>query len=166
MSLKRGLRHLFFPPWRLRAAFTPAVQEAIAEAVRQTERLHAGEIRFAVEGALSWPALRRGLSARQRAEQLFAELRVWDTEHNNGVLIYVLFAERSVEIIADRGVGDAHVAPVEWQDCARAMTPHFARGDYTRGAVEGIQQVAAVLARHPPARPDIGNELPDSPVLL
>ncbi|SEQ41304.1 TLP18.3, Psb32 and MOLO-1 founding protein of phosphatase [Solimonas aquatica] len=166
MSPSRWLRHLFATPWGLRRAFTPAVQQAITEAVRQTEGRHAGEIRFVVEGALGVPALWRRLTPRQRAAQLFAELKVWDTEHNNGVLIYVLYAERSVEIVADRGVGDARVPAAEWQHCAQRMTTHFAGGDFAGGAVAGVQAVAEVLARYPPARPDVGNELPDSPVLL
>ena len=162
----RSLRHLLFVPWQLRRAFDAATLAAIRQAIVDCEARHAGEIRFAVEGALSPVALWRGLGARQRAEQVFAELRVWDTEHNNGVLIYVLLAERRVEIVADRGVGNARVPVAEWRACCEIIETAFAAGAFRDGAQAGIAAVAEVLARYPPALPDAGNELPDMPVLL
>lgn len=166
MDLKRLLRHLGATPWALRRAFPAGTLAAIEEAVRAAEARHAGEIRFAVEGALPLPRLWRGAGPRERAVEIFSELRVWDTEHNNGVLIYVLLADRSVEIVADRGVGDARVPAAEWQAACRQMETAFRAGHFREGAVAGVAAVAEVLARHPPARPDAGNELPDRPVLL
>ncbi|WP_028081735.1 TPM domain-containing protein [Solimonas soli] len=166
MSLQRFWRHLTMSPWQTRRRFPPATREAITAAVRACEVRHPGEIRFAVEGALPLSRLCAGLSPRDRAVELFAQLRVWDTEHNNGVLIYVLLADRDVEIVADRGVGDARVPPDEWRACCRLMEEHFRAGRFEQGAVAGIEAVAAVLARYPPARPDAGNELPDAPVFL
>jgi uncharacterized membrane protein len=166
MSLRRLWQHLTMTPWRVRRAFPPAVRTAIEIAVRACESRHAGEIRFAVEGALPVGRIWAGLTPRARAAEVFAQQRVWDTEHNNGVLIYVLLADRDVEIVADRGVGDARVPPAEWQACCRLIEAHFGAGRYEQGAVAGIEAVAAVLEKYPPARPDIGNELPDAPIFL
>lgn len=166
MSLQRIWRHLALTPLAVRRAFPPAAREAIAAAVRAVEAKHPGEIRFAVEGALPVSRVWAGLTPRDRAQEVFAQLRVWDTEHNNGVLIYVLLADHDVEIVADRGVGDARVPPSEWQSCCRLMEDHFRAGRFGQGAVAGIEAVAEVLARYPPARPDVGNELPDVPVFL
>jgi len=166
MSIKRSLRHLLTMPWRVRRAFSTEVLDAITAAVRACEQQHAGEIRFAIEAALPLHALWHGQTSRQRAEQVFAEQRVWDTDHNNVVLIYVLFADRSVEIVADRGVGNARVPRSEWDACCAVIAPQFASGQFAAGAIAGVEAVAAVLARYPPALMDAGNELPDAPVLL
>jgi uncharacterized membrane protein len=134
--------------------------------VKAAERRHSGEIRFAVEDSLPFRALWRGMTPRQRAIEKFTELRVWDTEHNNGVLIYVLFVDHAVEIVADRGVAGGRVPQAEWDACCRAMEGHFGKGDFREGALAGIDAVSAVLSRHPPGAPDAGNELPDRPAIL
>jgi uncharacterized membrane protein len=159
-------KHLNTGTRAVRRALPQPALDAITAAVRDCESRHPGEIRFAVEHALPFGELWRGVTPRQRAQEVFAQLRVWDTEHNNGVLIYVLLADRGVEIVADRGVGDAHVAPAEWQACCRVMEEQFRAGRFREGAVAGIEAVADVLRRHPPARADAGNELPDEPTLL
>ncbi len=166
MDLSRILRHLAMTPWRQRRRFPDATLKAIERAVAECERRHAGEIRVAIEGALSLAAVLRGQTPRQRAHQVFADLGVWDTEHNNGVLIYVLLADRDVEIVADRGVGDARVPAAQWQDCCRLIEAEFRAGRFEQGLIAGIGACADVLGRHPPARPDHGDELPDAPVLL
>lgn len=166
MDLGRVLRHLAMTPWRQRRHFGPAVLAAIERAVAACEQQHAGEIRVAIEAALSPLAVLRGQTPRQRAQQVFADLGVWDTEHNNGVLIYVLLADRDVEIVADRGVGDARVPAAQWQDCCRLIESEFRAGRYEQGLIAGIRACADVLGRYPPPRPDYGNELPDTPVLL
>ena len=153
-------------PWQLRQAFPRAALAAIQDAIARCEQRHPGEIRFAVEGALSPLALWRGQTPRERAEQVFSELRVWDTAHNNGVLIYVLLAERDVEIVADRGVGNARVPVAEWRACCETIEAQFRTGAFRDGAIDGIEAVAAVLVRYPPTQIDAGNELPDAPVLL
>ena len=104
MDLSRILRHLFATMWSVRRAFPPSALDAIERTIGETEAMHEGQIRFAVEHALDLPQLLAGMSARARAVDVFSHLRVWDTEHNNGVLIYLLLADRDVEIVADRGI--------------------------------------------------------------
>jgi len=163
----RWLRHVLAGPQTLRRTFPPAVLDAVTAAVRACESRHAGEIRVAVETALPLRELWRGTSPRERARRLFCDLGVWDTEHNNGVLIYLLLADRDVEIVSDRAVADGRVDQVEWENCCRVMEQHFRAGRYREGAVAGVEAVAAVLAAHPPQGPaDAGNELPDRPALL
>lgn len=163
---QRLLRHGLISDWQRRRHFGTDTVAAIERAIQACESRHAGEIRFAVETALPFHALWRGLTARDRAIEIFAREHVWDTAHNNGVLIYVLLAEREVEIVADRGVGNHRVAGAEWEHCCQVMESRFRLGDFQAGAIAGIEAVADVLHRHPPAHADVGNELPDRPILL
>ncbi len=165
-DMRRFLKHLWTGRWQLRSRFSRAVLTQIEQSVKACEQRHAGEIRVAVEAALPLEDLLWRRSPRERAIDVFSQLRVWDTEHNNGVLIYVLLADRDVEIVADRGAAGGRVAPSEWEGCCRIIESHFRDGRYANGMVAGIEAVAAVLARHPPGRPDVGNELPDAPALL
>lgn len=162
-SLGSWLRHLSSGALLLRRRFPPHALQAIEQAIHECEKQHAGEVRFAVDAALSLRELWRAVTPREAAVEAFSRLRVWDTADNNGVLIYLLLADCDVEIVADRGIG---ASQAEWEACCREMEQHFARGHYRDGAVAGIRAVAAVLARHPPSRPDAGNELPDAPALL
>jgi uncharacterized membrane protein len=159
-------RHLNTGATAVRRDFPAGTLAAIERAIAAAEARHPGEIRFAVEHSLPFAALWRGLTPRARAIQKFAELGVWDTAHNNGVLIYVLLADRDVEIVADRGVAAGRVPQAEWEQCCRVMEEHFRAGRFQQGAVAGIEAVAAVLARHPAGPPDAGNELPDRPAVL
>jgi uncharacterized membrane protein len=161
----RLIRHLFQPRWRLRLVFTRRTMARIAEAVSRSEAGHDGEIRFVAEGALDFLPLVRGTTARERAVQVFSDLRVWDTEANNGVLIYLLLADRDVEIVADRGY-NARVSGREWETICVEMEACFARGDYEAGVLAGIARVDALLRRHFPASGADANELPDQPALL
>lgn len=165
MKLRRALGHLCSGNLVLRRRFDAGTLAAIETAVRHCEAQHAGQIRFAVEAGLPLSALWRDQTPRERALEVFSELRVWDTEHNNGVLIYLLLADRDVEIVADRGVAGAAVPAAEWERCCQAMEEHFRAGAFREGAIAGVEAVAAVLARHPPGR-RAGNELPDAPALL
>jgi len=166
MNIPRFMRHLFATRWMTRRRFPAPVLEAIEKAIRQAEARHAGEIRFVIETALDLPELLRELPSRQRALQVFSLLGVWDTEHNNGVLIYLLLADRVVEIVADRGIA-AGVAQAEWDTVCRAMEEHFRAGRFAEGSESGIRQVGELLARHfPSPRGAGGNELPNQPVLL
>jgi uncharacterized membrane protein len=149
MDARRALKHLLTTHAALARAFDRDALRAIEAAVVSCNAEHVGEVCFAVEGALHSAALWRNQSPRERALDVFARLRVWDTEHNNGVLIYVLFADRAVEIVADRAV-HARVGAREWQAICDAMQEAFARGAYREGAVNGIQAVGQHLKRHYP----------------
>ena len=165
MKLGRLLRHLLSTRFSTRRRFPPAVRVAIEEAIRDCEARHAGEIRFVVETAFDLPELWHDLAPRQRALQLFGQLGVWDTAHNNGVLIYVLMADRIVEIVADRGIA-ARVSQAEWGAVCRQMEHHFREGRFREGSIVGITGVGALLGRHFPGKGPGGQELPDQPVLL
>ena len=165
MSMKRIARHLMASQWMLRRAFPRDTLAAIDKAIKASEDLHRGEIRFAVEGALQIEPLFRGQTARERAIGVFSQLQIWDTEHNNGVLIYLLLADRDVEIVADRGI-DAKVGPREWERICRKMEAAFRQADFEGGVVGGIQEVTRLLAEHFPPIGDDRNELPDKPVVL
>jgi uncharacterized membrane protein len=165
VNLERILRHLFMTQWQVRRAFPPSALHAIEAAIKAGERAHAGQIRFAVEGALHSAALWRGLSARDRAIEVFSLLRVWDTQQNNGVLIYVLLADHAVEIVADRGI-HTKVGEREWETICRSMEADFRQGRFEPGAVVGIGAIAGWIAAHFPPAADTANELPDRPVLL
>ena len=162
MDLRRVARHVFAFPGVSRRAFPPASLSAIDKAIQEAEREHAGQIRLAVESALDIGPLLRGQTARERAIEVFSELRVWDTEHNNGVLIYLLLADRNVEIVADRGI-DART-DTQWEQICRAMEARLSKGEYQDAVVEGIRAIAGHLARHFPG--STVNELPDKPVVL
>jgi uncharacterized membrane protein len=164
VDLKRIVRHLFTTIWSVRRALPASSLQAVERAIRETEATHEGQVRFAVEHALDMQQLLSGRSARERALEVFSELRVWDTEHNNGVLIYLLLADRDVEIIADRGI-HAHVGG-GWEGICRSMEQRFARGEYEAGAIEGVRAVGEHLQRHFPARRGGRNELPDQPVVF
>lgn len=163
--MARWFSHLFFPRWRMRRSFNAAVCSEIESEIRAAEARQGGEICFAVEGALPWPLLSGGVQARQRALQVFAALGVWDTEHNNGVLIHVLYAERSVEFVADRGIA-SHIEAAAWEPLCRSVEEHYRAGRFAEGSVAAVRGVAALLARHFPARGPGRNELPNQPFLL
>jgi uncharacterized membrane protein len=165
MRLARCWRHLFQTRWALRRRFPEALLTRIASAVRAAERHHAGEIRVALEGDLDLYDLLRDKSPRQRAVEVFAELGVWDTACNNGVLIYVLLADHDVEIIADRGFNGL-VQPSEWEAVCRTMESEFARERWEQGLLAGIEAVSRLMVTHFPAVDTHGNELPDRPRLL
>lgn len=161
----RTFRHLFDLGSAKRHFPTPTL-DAIQHAIRASEHSHLGEIVFAVEGALSPRDVLSNRSPRDRAHEVFAQLRVWNTQHNTGVLVYVLLAERTIEIVADRGIV-AKVAETEWNEVCTLMQRHFAAGEYERGAVAGVEAITAILARHFPSEGrDNPDELPDRPVLL
>ena len=142
-----------------------AVQR-IAERVAASERHHSGEIRVCVEAGLPLSYLERDASARERAVMMFAKLRVWDTEYNNGVLIYLLLAEHAIEIVADRGLA-RHVDATEWQRITATMSAAFRAGDFEAGLNQAIDAVDALLAEHFALAPgEVNpNELPDAPHL-
>src|SRR6266704_2921026 len=165
MNIRRIGRHLLEYRWRVQRIFPPQVLSAIEQAIRAGEATHSGQVRFVVEGALDGAPLFRDQSARERALDIFSQLRIWDTAHNNGVLIYLLLADRNVEIVADRGI-DAKVGAAGWEKICRAMEVDFQAGNFAGGAIKGIQAVSRQLARHFPKHGPGRNELPDTPVVI
>ncbi len=165
-TVQRLLANLFRDWFALHRRFSAAVLDQMTAAIAAGERSHKGEIRFAVESRLAPLAVLEGLDAPRRAHQVFAQLRVWDTEHNSGVLIYVLMAEHRIEIVADRGIA-AHVTAAEWAAICVRMRECFACGEWREGSLAGIAAADGLLLKHFPgndkANPD---ELPDRPVLL
>ena len=165
VNFKRWFRHLFMPPWAWRRAFPQATLDAIEAAVRDSEVRHGGEIRFAIENSLAPSLVWRGMSGRERAVEMFANLRVWDTERNSGVLVYLLLADRDIEIVADRGIA-ARVDPAAWEAVAQTMEAAFRQGEFERGALEGIRQISALLAAHFPPSGHNPDELENRPVIV
>ena len=166
MKWKRFFRHLFTDHVAVRRAFPRPAMRAIEKTITEEERRHAGQLRFAVEASLPLGELLRGVHASARAVECFSRLRIWDTEHNCGVLVYVLLADRHVEIVADRGI-HARVGSAAWEAICGEMQQEFARGQFERGAVIGIRAISDLLAEHFPAgEGGEPNELPDRPVVL
>jgi uncharacterized membrane protein len=165
MKLTRLARHVLTTRWSTRQHFPRAVRDAIEKAIGECEQRHGGEIRFVIETAFDLPELWRGLAPRTRALQIFGQFGVWDTAHNNGVLIYVLIADHDVEIVADRGIAQ-HISAAEWQAVCRQMEAHYQAGRFREGSIAGVEGVGALLGRHFPGRRHSDNELPNQPVLL
>jgi len=152
-------------PGRVRRAFSPATLKTIEETIAACEARHEGEICFVVEAALDASALLHQQSARDRALELFSSMNIWDTEHNCGVLIYLLFADHKVEIVADRGI-HAQSGTAAWNRICADMTATFKQSRFEEGAVQGIQAIARELVAHFPAQAGHRNELPDPPILI
>ena len=163
MDLARFLRHVAMSPLKARRAFGPETLDAIAREVAALEETHRGEVCLVVEAELSSSDLWRDLSSRDRAREVFASQGVWNTAENNGVLIYLLLADRKVEIVADRGV---RVTDGEWQGICRTMEEHFRAGRFREGAIAGVREVSSLLARDFPPDGRHRNELPDRPVVM
>ena len=163
--VKRALSHLFATGWTVRRAFPRPMLDRIEETIRTSERRHRGEIRFAVEGPLEFLGVLRGLTPRERALEVFSLLRVWDTEDNIGVLIYVQLVDRDIEIVADRGIA-ARIPQTDWEALCRRIEEAFRARRYEEGALAAIAEVTALLEQHFPADASKTDELPDRPVVL
>lgn len=163
---KRLCRHLFILPFQVKRHFPKASMHRIEQAIADGEKNHLGEIRFAVESSLPILDIVRKKSARQRAVEVFSQLRVWDTEQNNGVLIYLLLADHDFEIVADRGI-HSHVEIQGWTRISHEMEALFRQGRFEAGVLHGIAQINALLVRHyPPVNGNNENELPNAPVII
>lgn len=165
MKIKRIVKHLLATHGQVRRAFPRSALREIEHVIKASEADHTGEIRFVVEGGLDGAPLFRGQSSRERAIELFSQLRMWDTQDNSGLLIYLLLADRAVEIVADRGIS-AKVSPNEWTRICREMETAFRQSDYARGVAGGLQSVTRHLVEHFPADGRNPNELPDKAVVL
>lgn len=165
MNIKRIAKHLFTTHWQVNKYFPTTTLDAIEQEIKSSEMSHAGEIRFVVEAVLDPASLFKDQSAQARAIDVFSQLRIWDTEHNNGLLIYLLLADHAVEIIADRGI-HAKVGEEEWQRICRVMESDFRQGNFKGGVIMGVNAVTQHLAKHFPRAADDKNELSDRPLIL
>lgn len=161
----RWIRHLWLDDLAVRRDFPRPVLSAIERAIATQENRHRGELRFVVEGGLPLAPLLSGRTARERAIDVFSRLRVWDTEDNAGVLVYLLLADRRVEIVADRGI-HARVGSAAWDAICGEMQSAFAAGRFEAGAILGIEAISDLLAAHFPPGEENPNELPDTPLVL
>jgi uncharacterized membrane protein len=164
--MRRFFTNAFGSWFVLRRRFPPALLDEIAAAIAQGERTHRGEVCVAIESRLTPLSVLGGLDATARAHEVFSQLRVWDTEHNNGVLFYVVMAEHRIEIVADRGIA-ARVPAAQWDAICARMRECFAGGQWRIGSLEGIAAAHALLRQHFPADDGASRgELSDRPVLL
>jgi uncharacterized membrane protein len=161
----RVIRHLLTPFWILRLRYQRPLLAQIEQRIGEVERRHPGELRFAVEHALELGDLLAGVTPRERALEVFGLLRVWDTEHNNGVLIYILHAEHAVEIVADRGLARC-VPQSDWDALCRRVEADFRGGRFGEGALAVIDGTAQLLEKHSAGLQGGRDELPNQPLLL
>jgi len=163
----RWLRHRWMDSGDVRRALPDSAMARIEALVRASESMHSGEICVCVEAGLPLSYLWKGLRARQRALTLFGKLRVWDTEANNGVLIYLLLADHAVEVVADRGL-NAKVGAQQWQELIAALGEHLRAGQFESGLCEAVEGVSQLLTQHFPLEPGQTNpnELADAVVRL
>jgi uncharacterized membrane protein len=164
--LQRIFRHRWLDESDTRRAIPADVAQRLAERVAASERRHSGEVRIYVEAGLPFSYLWRDASARERALAMFGKLGVWDTEQNNGVLVYLLLAEHAIEIVADRGL-NRHVPAPQWQEIVARMGEALRQGRYEEGLAQAVDEVTALLVRHFPVAAGVPNpnELPDEPVI-
>jgi len=162
----RFWRHLITDHASARRAFPASALKRIESAIAAGEKEHRGQIRFVVEPALHLARVLKGLSARERALEVFSELRIWDTEENCGVLVYLLLADRDVELVADRGIHRL-VGTQVWANICRKMETAFRNGEFSAGVESGIAAINALLVQHfPRGERASEHELPDRPVML
>jgi uncharacterized membrane protein len=163
-GLVRWFRHRWFDPADVRRALPEAALARLEARVRASEARHSGEIRLCIEAGLPSSYLWKRLGVRERALAMFGKLRVWDTEHNNGVLIYLLLAERAIEIVADRGI-HSRVERGQWEAVVEAMREPLRQGRFEEGLRLAIDAIEPLLVEHFPLAPgqERANELPDRP---
>jgi uncharacterized membrane protein len=165
MQLMRALKHLFTPDFVALKPFPAVALDRIEQAITRSEQIHSGELRFALEGGMEPLDVLRGRTTRDRALELFAELRVWDTEQNSGVLMYLQMVDHRIEIVADRGI-NAKVEQARWDAICRRMESAFRGGDFEGGALRAVTEITELLAQHFPPGEHNPDELPDRPVVV
>jgi uncharacterized membrane protein len=161
----RFFKHLFSMPAQVKWHFSSQALKRIEQAIEDSEHLHAGEIRFVVEAGLHPMEILLKKSPRKRAIELFGRFNVWDTEQNNGVLIYLLLADRDVEIVADRGI-HKFVGNQGWDKICHDMEVLFRRGEFEAGVLQGIAEITEVLVQHFPINGENKNELSNRPIIM
>lgn len=165
MGMQRLFRHLGTGALSVHRRFDRAAMTRIGEAIAAGERGHAGEIRFAVEVSLSLRQLRLHRDARSRAIEVFSQLRVWDTEANSGVLLYLLWADRAIEVVADRGIA-ALVPASEWVTVCAQVRDGLRSAHPADAVIAGITRIGELLRSALPTQASTPDELPDDPVRL
>jgi len=165
--LLRIWRHRWIDRSDVQRDLPPDLLERLTSRVGASERRHTGEVRICVEAGLPNSYLWRDATPRERAVAMFSKLRVWDTEHNNGVLIYLLLAEHAIEIVADRGIA-RRVGAEQWTAMTAHMSEAFRAGRFEEGLTQALSEVSALLVQHFPLAPDEpdSNELPNAPVVI
>ena len=168
-SISRFFKHLISNVWQVRHHFSESALHNIEKAIRSSEKSHNGEICFIVEAGLHPMEIRYKKSPRKRAIELFSLFKIWDTEQNNGVLIYLLLADRDVEIVVDRGIHQ-HVGTAAWEHICQQMEAKFRRAEFEDGVLQGIADIGALLETHFPHSASNEaqkvNELPNAPIIL
>ncbi len=161
----RFFTHLVSHPWQVKRYFSVIALHEIEKAIAASEKKHTGEIRFVVEAGLHPYEIVFKKSPKARAVELFGRLNIWDTEHNNGVLIYLLLADRDVEIVGDRGI-HKHLGDEGWEVICREMEALFRKGEFEAGVLHGVEKISAVLKKHFPQKGASRNELSNKPLIL
>lgn len=161
----RWLNHLLTTRWTARRHFPSATLDALEVAIAAGERTHRGELRVVIEAGMDLAHVLDGVTPRQRALQVFADLGVWDTQENNGVLLFVDIADHAVEIVADRGYR-SHIEASAWAEVCAAMSRHFAAREFQQGALYGIGRAAALMASVFPGDGSDPDELPNRPSFI
>ena len=165
MEMRRFLRHVAMTPREARRCFPDKTMDSIAAEITASEKRHRGEIAFVVEAELDTGELWRGVGSRARALEVFAAQGIWNTEENNGVLVYVLLADHKVEIVADRGI-DRHVGAEGWRAIVDAIDAHFRDRRFEEGALAGVRAVSEHLERHFPDPGEGRNQIGDRPIRM
>jgi uncharacterized membrane protein len=161
----RFIKHMFSHPWQVKSHFSAAALHNIEKAIAASEKAHAGEIRFVVEAGLHPYEIVFKKTPKKRAIELFGRLNIWDTEYNNGVLIYLLLADRDVEIVGDRGI-DKHLSHAGWEEICREMESLFRKGEFEVGVLHGIDKISEVLEQYFPQKGGSKNEISNQPLIL
>ncbi len=163
--LSRMFRHFSIFPWHSKRVLSQSAMAHLEEVIKEAEVKCAGQVCVAIEAELSTDLLWQNVLARHRAIDVFSKLRVWDTENNSGVLVYLLLADRDVEIVADRGIAK-RVSQAEWEKICRIMESSFSEGNFEKGLIKGVQLIGEKLAEHFPSQNENLNELPNQPYVL
>jgi uncharacterized membrane protein len=161
----RFIKHMFSHPWQVKRHFSLEALRNIELAISNSEKTHAGEIRFVVEAGLHPYEILCKKTPKKRAVELFGRLNIWDTEHNNGVLIYLLLADRDVEIVADRAIHQ-QVGHDGWETICREMEVLFRKGQFETGVLQGIAHISANLEKHFPINGVSKNEVSNKPLVM
>ena len=161
----RFIKHMFSHPWQVQRHFSAQALRNIEKAISASEKTHAGEIRLVVEAGLHPYEILCKKTPKKRAIELFGRLNIWDTEHNNGVLVYLLLADRDVEIVADRGI-DKLVGHDGWEEICREMEALFKKSAFEAGVLQGIARISGALKQHFPQAGASKNEVSNKPLIM